>query len=139
MPSHPAEPPMGRPTEFGDLSPFTLERHEYLSVTKNPVRCLPVTLHGQLVGYLWASESDTEDAAAFYARRGTGAAGFNAGGVWRGRLKLSKEKGMSPLTAVREWVGKPEHPTGGAISAGSREQTLPNSQAVQELAGRRPQ
>ncbi|MER5460054.1 hypothetical protein ABT010_05060 [Streptomyces sp. NPDC002668] len=134
MSNFPDEPPMGRPTEFGDISPFTLERREYLGATETPVYCLPVTLRGQLIGYVWAS--GTADAASFCARRGTGAAGFDAGGPWRARLRKAREDGLSPLEAIRLWVGRPEDPTGGGVLAGAEEQVMPNSQAVRALASR---
>ncbi|MGW2054200.1 hypothetical protein ACWCOZ_09805 [Streptomyces sp. NPDC001840] len=137
MSNHPDEPPLGRPTEFGDLSPFTLHRVEYLGATETIVHCFPVTLHGQMIGYLWASEAESEDAADFCAQRGTGAIGFDAGGTWRGRLKRARESGMSPLAAVRQWVGKTEDPRGGGVAADAEEKILPNSQAVQLLASQR--
>jgi hypothetical protein len=133
----PNEPPSGRPGDFGDLGPFTLERHEYVSVTKTPVHCFPVMLRGQLIGYLWAAESESADAAGFCPRLGTGGVGFDAGGRWRGRLKRARENGMSPLAAVRQWVGEPEDSIGGTVPADGEERVLPNSQAVQALASGR--
>ncbi|MFJ2815252.1 hypothetical protein [Streptomyces sp. NPDC087294] len=128
--------PVRRPTEFGDLSPFTLERHEFRGFSRDPVRYFPVTLRGQLIGYLWAVEAADGDAACFIPRHGMGAVGFDAGGTWRGRLKRARESGMTPLDAVRHWVGKPEDPRGGGVAEGAEEQALPNSDAVQFLASR---
>ena len=130
------EPPMGRPTEFGDLSPFTLERTEFVGVSKTPVCCYPVTLGGQPLGYLWASISAEDDAAGFVPRHGMGAVGWDAGGVWRGRLKRARDRGTSPADAVRQWIGEPEDPRGGRVSAEAEEQLLPDSRAVQFLASR---
>lgn len=130
--SNPPEEPSGRPTEFGDLSPFTLERHDFLAVSDAPVRCLPVILRDQVIGCLWASE--TEDAAAFCARRGSGAVGFEAGGPWRTRLRKAREDGLSPLESIRMWVGEPEDPVGGGVPADAAEWVVPNSWAARALA-----
>ncbi len=132
------EPPMGRPTEFGDLSPFTLERQEFIGASKTPVRYFPVMLNGQLIGYLWASESASGDAANFFPMHGLGAVGWNAAGVWQGRLKQAREGGKTPLEAVRHWVGKPEDPQGGAVPADGDGHIVADSQAVRLLTSRRP-
>lgn len=130
------EPPMGRPTEFGDLSPWTLERTEFFGVSKTPVCWYPVTLDGELLGYLWAGLSAEDDTAGFIPRHGMGVTGYDAGGIWRGRLKRARDKGMSPAEAVRQWVGAPEDPRGGGVPADAEEQILPNSKAIQFLAQR---
>jgi hypothetical protein len=65
------------------MSPKTVFR-AVLDETESPVHYVPVTMDDEVVGYIWAAETD--DAAAFVARKGTGAAGFDAGGLWRGRL-----------------------------------------------------
>jgi hypothetical protein len=135
---HRNEPPMGRPTEFGDLSPFTLERQEFIGASKSPVRYFPVMLQGQLIGYLWASESASDDAANFFPMHGLGTIGWNATGTWQGRLKRARENGRTPLEAVRHWVGKPEDPRGGAVPADSDGHVVADSQAVRLLTSRRP-
>jgi hypothetical protein len=122
----------GRPTEFGDLSPWTLERTEYLGVSKAPVHCFPVTLRGRLIGHLWASE--TTDAAGFYPRKGMGAAGWDARGPWAKRLKEAWDAGFSAWEAVQYWVGEPEDPRGGGVAADAEGQLLPDSDAVHRLA-----
>jgi hypothetical protein len=132
MPRYADEPPMGRPTEFGELAPFTLERTEFFGRTDTPVHCLPVTLRGQLIGYVWASE--TADAAGFCPVLGMGAVGFEAGGAWRRRLKMARDAGFSAWEAVQLWVGEPEDPRGGGVYAGSADRVLPGSRAVQSLA-----
>ncbi|MEV0775760.1 hypothetical protein ACIBLA_33585 [Streptomyces sp. NPDC050433] len=123
---------MGRPTEFGDLSPFTLEQTEYRSRTETAVHCYPVSLGGQVIGYLWAS--DTEDAADFWPRRGMGAVGFDAGGPWRKRLKEARDAGFTAWEAVQLWLGEPEDPRGGCVLPGAEGLFLPNFRAVQLLA-----
>ena len=71
---------MDRAQGWEDLSPFTTRRDGYRMSTETPVRYLPITRGGEVLGYLWASETDA--AAAYVARKGTGAAGFQAGGLW---------------------------------------------------------
>lgn len=70
------------------------------------------------------------------ARLGADVAGFRAGGVWPARLEQSKKEGLTPLAALRRWIGEPEDPVGGGIAADVQEQELPNSEAVKELAAR---
>ncbi|TCC18312.1 hypothetical protein [Kribbella speibonae] len=133
------EPPnYGRPTGFGDLSPFTLERTEYIGVSRTPVCCLPVTLGGKLLGFLWGSISVDEDAAGFRPVHGAGAVGFDAGGPWRGRLKRARDKGVAPADAVRRWIGEPEDPRAGGVPADAVERMLPDSDAVLTLAAQSP-
>ncbi|MEI8411500.1 MULTISPECIES: hypothetical protein [unclassified Kribbella] len=127
---------MGRPTEFGDLSPWTLERTEFFGVSKTLVCCYPVTLDGELLGYVWAGLAADDDTAGFIPRHGMGETGFDAQGTWLGRLKRARDKGMSPAEAVRQWVGAAEDPRGGGVPADAEEQVLPNSKAVQFLASR---
>ncbi|MFG2169978.1 hypothetical protein ACGFMO_01125 [Streptomyces niveus] len=127
---------MGRPTEFGDLSPFTLEQTEFLGRTDTPVRCFPVSLEGRVIGYLWASE--TEGAAGFRPRRGMGVVGYEAGGPWRQRLKQARDAGFTAWEAVQLCVGDPEDPRGGHIPADAEELCLPNYEAVLRLAGAGP-
>lgn len=132
------EPPYyGRPTEFGDLSPFTLERTEYVGFTRTTVHCYPVTLRGELLGYVWAAAAESADAAGWCPRHGMGAVGFDAGGVWRGRFKRSRDKGMASLAAMRQWVGQPEDPRGGGVAADAEELVLADSNAVRRLTSRR--
>jgi hypothetical protein len=128
------EPVMGRPTEFGDLSPWTLERSEFMGVSAMPVRCFPVTLRGQVIGCLWGAEET--DAAGFYPGRGMGVVGWDARGPWSRRLKEARDAGFSAWEAVQLWVGEPEDPRGGGVPADAEEHVLPNSEAVYGLARR---
>ncbi|MFD4261655.1 hypothetical protein ACFWR9_29515 [Streptomyces sp. NPDC058534] len=126
--------PTGRPGDFGPLGPWTLELTNYLACTDTAVRCLPVVLRGLVIGYLWASES--EDAAGYVGRAGTGAVGFDAGGRWRRRLKEARDAGFSAWEAVQLWVGEPEDSVGGAIPDDAQDLILPNSEAARGLASR---
>ncbi|MFF2940749.1 hypothetical protein ACFVSQ_12980 [Streptomyces niveus] len=127
---------MGRPTEFGDLSPFTLEQTEYRGRTDTPVRCFPVSLRGQVIGYLWASE--TEGAAGFRPRRGMGVVGFEAGGPWYKRLREARDAGFTAWEAVQLCVGDPEDPRGGHVPADTEALSLANYEAVLHLAAANP-
>jgi hypothetical protein len=120
----PDGPPIDRGQGWEDLSPFTTERHEYKMSTDGPVRYLTVTRGGEVFGFLWASQTD--DAAAFVARKGTDAAGFDAGGLWRGRLNRARAEGLTSLQAIRRWIGAPEDPEAGGIAADAQEQELPS-------------
>ncbi|TDC69687.1 hypothetical protein [Streptomyces hainanensis] len=131
MPEPPWEP-TGRPGDFGPLGPWTLERTEYLGRTDAPVRCLPVVLRGHVIGYLWGSE--TEDAAGYVSRAGTGAVGFDAGGPWLRRFREARDAGLSGWEAVQLWIGEPADPRAGAIPADAAELALPDSAAARRLA-----
>ncbi|MEO3765239.1 hypothetical protein [Streptomyces sp. B8F3] len=126
--------PTGRPGDFGPISPWTLERTEYLACTDTAVRCLPVVLDGRVIGYLWASE--TEDAAGYVGRGGTGAVGYDAGGRWHRRLKEARDAGFTAWEAVELWVGEPEDSVAGALPADAEDLHLPNSEAARGLASR---
>ncbi|WP_407565214.1 hypothetical protein [Streptomyces sp. 184] len=124
--------PTGRPGDFGPLGPWTLEQTDYLGCTDTAVRCLPVVLRGRVIGYLWASE--TEDAASYVGRAGTGAVGFDAGGPWHRRLREARDAGFSAWEALQLWIGEPEDSRAGAIPADAETLVLPNSQAARGLA-----
>ncbi len=124
--------PTGRPGDFGPLGPWTLEQTTYLACTDTGVRSLPVVLQGHVIGYLWASE--TEEAANYVGRGGTGAVGFDAGGPWHRRLEEAWNAGFSAWEAVQLWVGEPEDPVAGAIPDDAEDLVLPNSRAARCLA-----
>lgn len=124
--------PMDRSQGWEDLSPFSLDSSGYYPfLTESAVRYLPVTRRGEVLGYLWASETD--DAAEYVERWAADADGFHAGGLWRSRLNQAKKEGMTPLEALRRWVGQPEDPEGGGIAADAMERGA-QLQALQELA-----
>jgi hypothetical protein len=115
-----------------ELSPFTLRRRGYGFLTESPVRYLPVTRRGELVGYLWASVSG--DAAHFVPRVGAGAEGNTAEYPWFLRLERAKEQGLTALEALRHWRGEPEHPRAGRIAADAIEQEAPNLDALHQIS-----
>jgi hypothetical protein len=126
--------PLDRSKGWGDLSPFTLKETGYSFQTDSAVRYLPVTKGGEILGYLWAS--DTEDAADYLRRLPAGAEGFRAGGLWLARLEQCKEEGLPALEALRRWIGVPEDPESGGIAADAQEQEAPSLEALKEIAGR---
>ncbi|WP_255949277.1 hypothetical protein [Streptomyces odontomachi] len=109
-----------------------MEQTTYLACTDTGVRSLPVVLQGHVIGYLWASE--TEEAANYVGRGGTGAVGFDAGGPWHRRLEEAWNAGFSAWEAVQLWVGEPEDPVAGAIPDDAEDLVLPNSRAARCLA-----
>jgi hypothetical protein len=78
------------------------------------VRYVPVTRGGEVVGYLWA-EIDGE-AASFRATVGDNMDGLGVSAAWDRRLRESYAEGLTPLAALRQWIGAPEDPRGGGIS-----------------------
>ncbi|MFJ9964050.1 hypothetical protein [Streptomyces avermitilis] len=89
--------------------------------TGAPVRFLSVVLRGKEVGYLWAAATD--DAAGFMARKAAGGDAFNASIQWADRLQWAKANGLTPLQALRHWVGDTEDAKAGAVSGEEREAT----------------
>jgi hypothetical protein len=99
-----------------ESSPFTLEKAGYSFLTEGPIRYVPVTRGGHVLGYLWVSE--TEDAASYIPREAAGVEGIMAGRVWKSRLDNSKKvEGLSPMQALHRWTGKAEDPVAGAVPA----------------------
>jgi hypothetical protein len=123
--------PRGGPWDHG---PRDVEIHlsGYDFLTSGPVRYLPVTRRGALLGYLWASTTD--HAADYLPRAAAGADGFNAGMLWMSRLDQSQVEGLAPLAALRRWVGKPEDPVAGGIPALVLEQEALSTAVLRELA-----
>ncbi|MGW1779297.1 hypothetical protein ACWCQQ_09150 [Streptomyces sp. NPDC002143] len=72
-----------------------------------------------MVGYLWAATTD--EAAGFVTCKSVGADAFNASVQWSERLKWVKGNGLTPLQALRHWVGAAEDPKAGALSGDEQE------------------
>jgi len=100
--------------------------------TRPGVRYYPVILNGEIIGYLYASETD--DWASFVRRMESSHDTLRAAVEWSNRLDQAGNYGFSPLQALRHWVGKPEHPLAGGIAAGAQEQRAFDETALDRLA-----
>jgi hypothetical protein len=98
-----------------------------------PVRYLPVTRRGEVLGYLWASAADRRG-CGYQPRVTAGADGAGAYNLWLPRLNYAISDGMTPLQALRRWIGAGEDPQGGGIAADAEERQAASPQALQELA-----
>lgn len=83
--------------------------------TRLPVVYLPVTLHGTLIGYLWASP--TGNAAGFERRLAVAGDNLTCLFTWERRLNEAAAAGLTPSAAIERWIGEPEDPDGGGIAA----------------------
>ncbi|MFD0686804.1 hypothetical protein [Actinomadura fibrosa] len=124
--------PLDRSRGWEPLSPLTLDKPGYAFDTDTAVRYLPVVRNGDVVGYLWASE--TENAADYQRRAHGGPAAFEAGGPWLRRLEDAAREGLPALDALRRWKGAPEDPVGGTIPADAEERTAASLEELKGLA-----
>lgn len=123
-----AQGPMSEYPQFRTVSaPDT-----YPKETTAAVRFVPVQRQGRLLGYLWASVDDV--AAGYLWRPDARPDSFNTGQEWVRRLRWAKANGLTPLQALRHWVGQPED-AGGHLPAGT-EQEAPSLDALKSAAGR---
>ncbi|GAA2111824.1 hypothetical protein [Actinomadura alba] len=104
----------------------------YLLITKGPVHYLPVTLTGEVIGYLWASP--TEKAGGYVRRLTASEEAFRSPVTWSERMRESYGEGLSALQALRRWQGAPEDPQGGAIAADAEEGEAASLAELYELA-----
>lgn len=104
----------------------------YERFTRQAVLYLPVVRGGELLGHLWAAESNAK-AAGFVRRLAAQAAGAEAADVWASRLDDAHDRGLAALEAIRRWVGAAQDPVGGAIPADAREQRAASLDALREL------
>lgn len=93
--------PMSEDPQFRTVS----APDEFGWTTDSAVLYVPVTRHGDVLGYLWSAVSD--DAAGFAVRASQGSDALNASVAWVGRLRSAKAQGMTPLQALRSWAGAP--------------------------------
>ena len=118
--------PMSEDPQFRTVS----APDEFPWKTQSEVRFVPVQLQGVLIGYLWAAVTD--DAAGFVARGAAGRAGLVADLEWTRRLRWAKANGLTPLQALRHWVGAEEDPKAGAVSG--TEEGAPSTEALEARA-----
>jgi hypothetical protein len=104
----------------------------YEPTTGQPVVYLPVLLNGDLVGYLWAGVDDRS--ATFIRRNEFLDEAFETPFVWIRRLQEACERGLPAREAIREWIGRPEDPVGGAVPPDARERTADRLSDLRELA-----
>lgn len=100
----------------------------YSATAEGAVRYVPVTRGGEVVGYLWA-EIDGE-AASFRATVGDNMDGLGVSAAWDRRLRESYAEGLTPLAALRQWIGAPEDPRGGGISPDVEEKEAASETAM---------
>ncbi|WP_051133697.1 hypothetical protein [Nocardia paucivorans] len=99
-------PPPGHPTP-----PVMPE--EYSPWTRRPVRYLPVVRNGQLIGVLWGATSGK--AAGYHRKLDADPDNITCPGFWYERLTRNYRQGLTPLQAIRSWIGVPEDPRCGGI------------------------
>ncbi|MFD0353059.1 hypothetical protein ACFVHW_04805 [Streptomyces sp. NPDC127110] len=80
-----------------------------------PVRYVPVAGTQEVLGYLWAS--DSESAASFEPRDAADLDAYRAGLVWLDRLQDAYDRGLSPSAALAELGGSPGDPVAGRPEA----------------------
>ncbi|SFO32771.1 hypothetical protein K8Z49_22230 [Actinomadura madurae] len=122
--------PADRSQGFGPL--FSAPPPTYPEEAAGPVRSLPVTLAGTVVGYVWASADG--QAAGYVSREPAGTAGEVAAGLWKMRLSDAHREGVSSLEALRRCALAPEDRLSGVIGQDAPEQELPGLDALRELA-----
>lgn len=105
----------------------------YNAISEGPLRYLPVSLEGEIVGYLWASVAD--DAASFLRVLAPPLTrSLDAAVAWSERLRQAEADGLTPLQALTHWVGTPPDPQAGAIPAGAVPQEVPSKRELREIA-----
>ncbi|MGE7389902.1 hypothetical protein ACQKM2_30925 [Streptomyces sp. NPDC004126] len=103
---------------FGQTPKFTAG---YGRQASGPVRYVPVAGAREVLGYLWAS--DSESAASFEPRDAADLDAYRAGLVWLERLQDAYDQGLSPSAALAELGGSP----GDAVAG------LPQPEAAVEV------
>ncbi|WP_280471635.1 hypothetical protein [Nocardia cyriacigeorgica] len=96
--------------------------------TRKPVRYLPVTSRGRLIGYLWAGVGSK--AAGYERCLAADPDNLTCLDFWFARLSENYRQGLDPLVAVRQWIGVPEHPQCGGIDAAAVEREAPSLQQM---------
>ncbi|GAA5058320.1 hypothetical protein [Nocardia callitridis] len=107
--------------------PSLLEK-SYEPWTRKPIYYWPLSVHGEFVGYVWASKSF--HSAGFVAPIGRNRLWQD---VWHARLDDGKRHELRPVDAVAKWIGAPEHPVGGQIPADSEAREAPDLATLYEL------
>ncbi|MFG2017232.1 hypothetical protein [Actinomadura geliboluensis] len=124
--------PADRSKGFGPL--FSVLPPTYPELTAAPVRYLPVTLDGTVVGFVWASVDGR--AAGYLRREPAGTAGEVAAGLWKLRLSDAHREGVPSLQALRRCALAPADRLSGVIGQDAPVRELPGLDALRELARR---
>jgi hypothetical protein len=119
------------PGGSGFISPAGPPDRYRLSAEES-IRYLPVTLEGEVIGFLWASP--TEDAAGYVRRLDTSERAFRSPLTWSNRLREAYAEGAPALEALRRWVGAPEDPEGGGIAVEAQEREAASLADLYEVA-----
>ncbi|GAA2657702.1 hypothetical protein GCM10010307_72700 [Streptomyces vastus] len=106
---------------------------QFETETDSPVEFVEVALEGNVVGYVWAADSD--HAAGYEPRTPAGDVALDAGAAWLTRLSDTRKRGLSPSQALRElasWTGDSQS---GTVVQGSQ-RAAPTLENLQDLSGR---
>jgi ADP-ribosylglycohydrolase len=106
----------------------------YARRTGRAVRYLAVAdAHEQVIGYVWANDED--DAAGVKVVRSAGPAASNEAGVWGGRLRDAKARGLTPSEALAELIRDSPFVATSHVVPGSLSQA-PSIVVIDDLAGK---
>jgi hypothetical protein len=104
--------------------------------TDAAVQCLPVKVGRKEVGYLWASEDN--DAAGFVRRIHRSRDTLRPAVAWTRRLLRAEMDGLTPLRALRSWIGAAEDPRAGRIPSDAVQFRQNDVQALSRFAAKAP-
>ncbi|MRH88628.1 hypothetical protein GFY24_14445 [Nocardia sp. SYP-A9097] len=104
-------------------------RDSYDVWTRRAVVYLPITLGDKLVGYLWGTE--TGSAAGYFAYGASGISHVKSSIFWFGKLDDAYRRGLTPVEAISDWIGKPADAQFGGIASDAE---FMGSRTIQDLA-----
>ncbi|MBX9388712.1 hypothetical protein ACFPZ0_27145 [Streptomonospora nanhaiensis] len=130
--------PVDRPATAAPLDTWrTDDPDTYRMATDKPVLYLPVrAADGTLLGHLWASQADEDNAAGFARDTRADAAASRAAGVWLDRLNAYRRQGLAPREALQRVRAYPADPVAGAVPQDARAKEAGSSKELR-LLGRR--
>ncbi|MFJ2203301.1 hypothetical protein [Streptomyces violaceusniger] len=92
---------------------------------------LPVVLHGETIGCLSLTEGDSE--AYFLRRMASDQDTLLAAAHWAMRMEEARDDGLTPIQAMRRWIGAPEDPEAGGIPEGSELLTVQDGDTLRGI------
>ncbi|MDA0567728.1 hypothetical protein LG943_25900 [Streptomonospora sp. S1-112] len=124
--------PMDGPATAAPLDTWrTDDPGTYRMATDKPVHYLPVrAADGTLLGHVWASQADADNAAGFARNPRADAAASRAESVWLERLNAYKREGLAPREALHRVRGYPADPVAGAVPEDARAEEAVSSKAL---------